>query len=581
MTQSWQPIYLSAKVFGHLSQGLYRTPAGAIKELISNSFDADSTLVRVHTGFPRFETLSCEDNGTGLSEDEFRRLMNRGIGTSYKRTASNDVSKIHHRPLIGRLGLGILSLAQVCTRFEILSHHADSKTAFRATIQFPPYTRQEMDKIAKRITGTDQDEQILGGQYQLASETYDPAKNGVRVFTKYLRESFRKRMRTTLQRFANTETGRSVEPYKTFQAYLQALYSFPKPVQSLNLVSDYDQLLFGLALAAPLPFVEDYNLVVQLPMMQKRQTQLTKFKFQVQVDNLTLANPVWLPSDREGHTARQCTLAGSQQKSFELIDGPVKEHCTVVQHRVDVKKSDLHFNLYEIRYSNENVAGSPVDFDGYLFQQTGRLYPRDIQGVLIRLHNVAIGRYDNSMLTYPYAEGPRYSMVASELLIQRGFEDALNIDRDSFNELHPHYIRVQSYVHSLLHELIFPETWSDEKERNKARRDEAARARDSQFVERYREATGEPIRSIQRIERDKPQRRTLPPKASPVEFEVKKGQIEIDRTHPLLKPLFRRRKYASLLEKLIVAFERCNSESSAPKRRELFYKLLSEIFFDL
>ena len=83
MTDPWQPIYLSAKVFGHLAQGLYRTPAGAIKELVSNSFDADATLVRIHTGFPRFETFSCEDNGTGMSRGEFERLMNRGIGSSY------------------------------------------------------------------------------------------------------------------------------------------------------------------------------------------------------------------------------------------------------------------------------------------------------------------------------------------------------------------------------------------------------------------------------------------------------------------------------------------------------------------
>jgi len=73
MTEHWEPIFLSAKVFGHLSQGLYRTPAGAIKELISNSFDADASLVRIHTGFPRFETFSCEDDGTGMSEEEFLR----------------------------------------------------------------------------------------------------------------------------------------------------------------------------------------------------------------------------------------------------------------------------------------------------------------------------------------------------------------------------------------------------------------------------------------------------------------------------------------------------------------------------
>src|SRR5712692_9456404 len=119
MASTWQPIYLSAKVFGHLSQGLYRTPAGAIKELISNSFDADARLVRIHTDFPRFETFSCEDNGTGMSREEFLRLMDRGIGNSYKRASAQNNTDILKRPFIGRLGLGILSLAQVCTRFEI------------------------------------------------------------------------------------------------------------------------------------------------------------------------------------------------------------------------------------------------------------------------------------------------------------------------------------------------------------------------------------------------------------------------------------------------------------------------------
>ncbi len=316
-------------------------------------------------------------------------------------------------------------------------------------------------------------------------------------------------------------------------------------------------------------------------MIRKRQAELKKFEFRVQVDNLSLANPGCHPSDRLGHTAKQCKLTRSKRRPFELRDGPVTESCSVTQHSVAVEGSDEQFNLYEIRYSNKDVAGSPLAFTGYLFQQTGRLYPRDIQGVLIRLHNVAIGKYDNSLLTYPYAEGPRYSMVSSEFFIQHGFEDALNIDRDSFNELHPHYIRVQSYVHALLHELIFPETWSQEKERHKSRRSHAAAERDSRFVDTYRKTTGDAIRSIQRI--DKPRKGKTSPtaKESAVEFEVHRGQIEIDRTHPVLQPIFRRRKYSPLVEKLVVAFERSNNEPTAARRRELFYKLLADIFSDL
>jgi hypothetical protein len=577
MSESWQPIYLSAKVFGHLSQGLYRTPAGAIKELISNSFDADARLVKLHTGFPQFETFSCQDDGTGMSQDEFRRLMNRGIGSSYKRTPTALVTD-RGRPLIGRLGLGILSLAQICTRFEIVSHHKESKTAFRAMIKFPPYTRQEMDKIAKKAT-EDDDEEIHGGEYQISEEKYDSQKQGLRVFTKYLREPFRKRMRN-LSRFGNKVVFNRTGPYKTFDQFLDAIYNTKKITKSLNLLSDYDQLIFGLALASPLQLLDERNIALALPMVHERQSLLKKFEFRVQVDNIELRNPVALPSDRSGHTAKQCRLAEAKKPDFELRDGPHKETVKVVQHKVVVKGSDESFNLYELRYTNANVAGMPLQFKGYLFQQTGRLYPRDIQGVLIRLSNVAIGKYDNAMMTYPYAEGPRYSMVSSELFVDRGFDDALNIDRDSFNELHPHYMRVQAFMHSLLHELIFPETWGEEKSRNKQRRDQATERSETKFVASLRKRTGEPIRSIRRVERPKdeqtPQRRREPP----VDFSPSSGQIEIDRSHPLLSPLFRRKKNASVIEKIVVAFERSNQESSPAKRRELFYSILAEIFSD-
>jgi hypothetical protein len=164
MNESWQPIYLSAKVFGHLSLGLYRTPAGAIKELILNSFDADARVVKLHTGFPTFDMFSCEDNGTGMSQGEFQRLMNHGIGSSYKRTSPSLVTDNLQRPYIGRLGLGILSLAQICSRFEIISHHKESGTAFRAMIKFPPYMQEEMDKIAKQAKPGDDEEKIHGGE---------------------------------------------------------------------------------------------------------------------------------------------------------------------------------------------------------------------------------------------------------------------------------------------------------------------------------------------------------------------------------------------------------------------------------
>lgn len=199
---------------------------------------------------------------------------------------------------------------------------------------------------------------------------------------------------------------------------------------------------------------------------------------------------------------------------------------------------------------------------------------------MIRLQNVAIGKYDNSMLTYPYAEGPRYSMISSEIFVEVGFDDALNIDRDSFNELHPHYVRAQAYIHALLHELIFPETWTEEKNRNRKRREKASKAKFRSFLQHYGHVTGQEITSIERAEVKAEEYSKQESRASPVAIKGRQRTAEIDLSHPLIRPLLRRRKYAQLVEKLVIAFERANSEGSASARRELFYELLAEVFAD-
>jgi hypothetical protein len=476
--------------------------------------------------------------------------------------------------LIGRLGLGILALAQVCTQFDIVSHHSESKTAFEATIKFPPYTRQEMDKVAKKAAATNED--VYGGQYLLNEIPYDPKRVGVRVFTKSLREAFRKIM-SNLDRYGNQSGKAGDEPYATFDKFLDSIYG-TSPLKSLNLHSDYDQLLFGLALASPLPFVAARNIAVKLSSIKRRQTELESYNFRVLVDNLTILNPTCLPSDSYGHTADQCKVGKPEPLEFPLVDGPFKQKCKVSKRSISVEDDDAQFNLYEFSY-DDKVAGRPLTFTGYLFQQNGRLFPRDIQGILIRINNVAIGKYDNSMLAYPYAEGPRYAMVTSELFVRQGFEDALNIDRDSFNELHAHYLRVQAYLHGLLHELIFPATWTEEKTRNTERRRKQTAALQTNFSKNYRTATGEPLGRLKRVERESEKSEERALREPSVDFT--EGEVEIDLAHPLLRALRRKTKHLPLIEKLVIAFERANFEANVPKRRELFYRLLIDIFKDI
>ena len=59
-------IRVHEKALAHLSRGLYRSPASALRELVSNGWDANATTVRITTNYPNFFQLSVEDNGDGF-----------------------------------------------------------------------------------------------------------------------------------------------------------------------------------------------------------------------------------------------------------------------------------------------------------------------------------------------------------------------------------------------------------------------------------------------------------------------------------------------------------------------------------
>src|SRR5258708_32903866 len=99
-------IKVHEKALAHLSRGLYRSPASALRELVSNAWDANAKTVRISTNYPRFFQITIEDTGDGFSKNDFERLMKGNIGNSEKRPSGKVL--INSRPLIGRLGIGML-----------------------------------------------------------------------------------------------------------------------------------------------------------------------------------------------------------------------------------------------------------------------------------------------------------------------------------------------------------------------------------------------------------------------------------------------------------------------------------------
>jgi len=66
-------IKVHEKALAHLSRGLYRSPASALRELVSNAWDANARLVEISTNYPLFMRLAVQDNGDGFSRTTLPR----------------------------------------------------------------------------------------------------------------------------------------------------------------------------------------------------------------------------------------------------------------------------------------------------------------------------------------------------------------------------------------------------------------------------------------------------------------------------------------------------------------------------
>jgi HSP90 family molecular chaperone len=118
------------RVLARITDGIYRQPASALRELIANAYDADAENVYIQTDAPRFSKITVRDDGNGLSIEALANLIHH-IGGSPKRTKAGVglgvVNKKDSslspggRRLIGKIGIGLFSVAQLTRHFQIIT----------------------------------------------------------------------------------------------------------------------------------------------------------------------------------------------------------------------------------------------------------------------------------------------------------------------------------------------------------------------------------------------------------------------------------------------------------------------------
>ncbi|MFJ3035639.1 ATP-binding protein [Curtobacterium pusillum] len=484
------------RVIARVTDGIYRQPGSAIRELIANAFDADAKNVIVSTDVPRFGRISVEDDGQGMTPEAVVHLLHN-IGGSLKRTGDGEELGVtstgdrtlspRGRRLIGKLGIGLFSVSQLTHSFQIVTKCAGDDFRTVAAV----WLRQFSDEPT-----ADADGEFTAGDFELWTE---PASNVDGHGTTILLDSIRPQAKRTLQSdqlWRNLETaiaesgtlatdmvvpafymGRvdsddeslrsdlSVKPRKlpwsdgaspsdAFAQMVESVWGFaerqPQNARLAAVFDSYLQMVWNLGLSLPLPYVHRSPFELNLGADRKY--------FRLSNQARGSATPVEVNAEAKASSLLPSPVVDSVEDFRVVVDGIELSRPLIFENlpsTAHVMKDPLFFigHLREefIGFSDDFAAG-PLEFDAYMVW-TPKVAPTEHQGVLVRINGSSGTLFDPTFFGYQVSEITRLRQVTCEIFVREGLEAALNIDRESFNSAHPHAVVLTSWVHSALRQL--------------------------------------------------------------------------------------------------------------------------------
>jgi histidine kinase/DNA gyrase B/HSP90-like ATPase len=487
------------RVLARITDGIYRQPSSALRELISNAYDADAHEVTILTDAPRFSSIIVRDDGLGLSPATLAHLI-KNIGGSAKRTkegqeleiaSSEDASRSPGgRKLIGKLGIGLFAVAQFTRHFLLITKQKGDKFRTIADITLGPVNSEQRLLTYDRTTepeietghaliyrerASTQDINSQGTEIKLldllprtraelasqdlwAKVDYEIEHEGRALSPEPLLHIGRTNLkkRTELVKVPAVPWLDEDPPREKFRKLVDRVRSFAesnKDLVDLESVCDrYLQTLWALSLSAPLPYLDrhpfdlsgaDGILFYRLDNSSRGQAQLLKLK---QSESVRSAVHLKAPDIKEGDTF-SVEVDGIQLARPILFRDQPKSSAAV-------KTPLLFVGSCRETFKNKpaELSGGPLEFEAYLFW-TPKVVPAQHQGVIIRVGNASGALFDRTFMGYQISEQTRLRQISAEIFIREGFDGAINLDRESYSFSHPHYQYTLKWLHSAIRQL--------------------------------------------------------------------------------------------------------------------------------
>ncbi|WP_110241658.1 ATP-binding protein [Nocardioides gilvus] len=497
------------RVLARVTDGIYRHPASALRELIANAYDADATRVTIRTDRPRFERITVDDDGIGMSQETLLHLLYH-IGGSAKRTQlgtrlgmtspGNARLSPGGRPLIGKIGIGIFSVAQLTQSFQIVtkqrgdSHWNVASVVLKQYSDSSPVEGTNGDSEEDDLDGSDATEYEAGKVLVWRQEAADIEVQGTSIILTSMRPQTRETLRSQdvweAVENSETDTGRKLQPPKyhigAMQSGSESLLqrvgdnatsalpwhrsdaqseAFERLVSSVwnaiyegepnprldRLFDYYLEMAWHLALAVPLPYVKKHPFELDAT-DNTIFYRLTNSGRQAERLDVPAASSVREVAELGDAVA---DVAGFQvflddlelKRPLNMTDLPPTQN--------SLRQPILFAGSFREEFDgiDPELSGGPLAFQSY-FMWAPKIAPVESQGVLIRVNEASGTSFDPDFLLYPVTERQRMAQITCEIFITEGFDGALNIDRESFNFAHPHVVALTRWVHRSLRTVI-------------------------------------------------------------------------------------------------------------------------------
>lgn len=506
----------SDRVIARVTDGIYRQPASALRELISNAWDADANQVTILTDAPRFSRIYVRDDGIGMSYETLSRLVH-SIGGSAKRqdegkllgvTSSEDSDKTPGgRLLIGKIGIGLFSVSQLARRFRIITKAKGNDYRLIAEVKLRAYSEDDEDDAV-----CDDDDKYVSGDVLITREhSPDIDAHGTDIILDDIKPRVRDMLRSA-DRWRALDEKQAAEKAGDIETAINIRVEEPKYhtgwIEPLTQSEDQPAVLSRepiLPWDASIPADQRMNRLIDAIENESKRTERpdlakTLDSYLETLWTLALSVPVgyvdkhpfdltedsgvglyWISNETRGQ-AMELILSGTKTVreavreqapgNPELEDGNLTK-AGAFQVIIDgvelkrpirfefVKSTSRGFDkpvLFVGRYApnlkkvDPSLRGGAFGLEGYLLWN-GMVIPKENNGVLIRIRGAAGALFDSTFFKYQVSEQTRLRQITSELFITKGLDAALNIDRESFNFSHPHVQFVAIWLHRAIRQL--------------------------------------------------------------------------------------------------------------------------------